>query len=84
MNRYEVTLQFDYPVNEDISFLSDEIVNAINTWGSYENITVINARQVSISAEEAIKQIKELKKDFSCTLPSYWNEKLNDILDSIH
>jgi hypothetical protein len=66
MNRYEVTLQFDYPFNEDISFLSDEIANAINTWGSYENITVTNASQVSISPKEAIKQIEDcIKKNAS-------------------
>ncbi len=67
MNRYEVTLQFDYPRNEDAHAISKDIVTAIDeTWIDYKNITVTNARQVSISAEEAIKQIEDcIKKNAS-------------------
>jgi hypothetical protein len=82
MATYKATIQFDAPDlnnrDEIYSTIFDQLFAA-----HFTEIDIIGLEKTSLSAEEAIKQIKELKKDCPSILPIYWDEKLTKILDSV-
>ena len=81
MATYKVTIEVK--TNEDEDDLTCNILNYLDSLPC-DYLELSSVEKVSISPEEAIKQIKELKKNFPSILPVYWNDKLNKILDSVY
>lgn len=80
MATYKVTIEFK--TDQDEEDFHQNMLDCLDSC-CFEHLEITNVENVSISAEEAIEQVKELKMSFSCMLPSYWNDKLNEILDSV-
>jgi hypothetical protein len=80
MATYKATIEFK--TDQDEEDFRQNMLDCLDSC-CFEYLEISNLEKVSISAEEAIEQIKELKKNFPSLLPVYWNDKLNKILDSV-
>jgi hypothetical protein len=77
MATYKVTIEFK--TDQDEEDFRYNILDCIDSC-CFDYYEIANLEKVSITPEEAIKQIKELRKEFIRGLP---NSKLDKILASI-